>query len=92
MPRWPSERLLHAGRNWGDFLPLHVHRVVCISCVLRTREGFKVWSLALRDRAGQAAIIQRFFDGIEKFSPQLVSWNGGGFNLPCCTTAPCCMV
>ena len=24
----------------------------------------------------------RFFDGIEKFSPELVSWNGGGFDLP----------
>ena len=24
----------------------------------------------------------RFFDGIEKFTPELVSWNGGGFDLP----------
>ena len=24
----------------------------------------------------------RFFDGIEKFTPDLVSWNGGGFDLP----------
>ena len=27
-------------------------------------------------------IIQRFFTGIEKYTPQLVSWNGGGFDLP----------
>ena len=27
-------------------------------------------------------LIRRFFDGIEKFTPQLVSWNGGGFDLP----------
>jgi predicted PolB exonuclease-like 3'-5' exonuclease len=27
-------------------------------------------------------LIQRFFDGIGKFTPTLVSWNGGGFDLP----------
>ena len=29
----------------GDFLPLEQHRVVAISCVLRSKEGLKVWSL-----------------------------------------------
>ncbi|MEY3863008.1 MAG: hypothetical protein RIR60_1374, partial [Pseudomonadota bacterium] len=24
----------------------------------------------------------RFFDGIDKYTPQIVSWNGGGFDLP----------
>ena len=28
-----------------DFLPLHQHRVVAISCALRDRDGFRVWSL-----------------------------------------------
>jgi predicted PolB exonuclease-like 3'-5' exonuclease len=27
-------------------------------------------------------LIQRFFDGIEKYTPTLVSWNGSGFDLP----------
>ena len=27
-------------------------------------------------------LIRRFFDGIERYAPQLVSWNGGGFDLP----------
>ena len=27
-------------------------------------------------------IIERFFDGIEKYTPDLVSWNGSGFDLP----------
>src|SRR5699024_9779140 len=27
-------------------------------------------------------LVQRFFDGIEKFIPTLVSWNGGAFDLP----------
>jgi predicted PolB exonuclease-like 3'-5' exonuclease len=30
----------------------------------------------------EADLIRRFFEGIEKFTPQLVSWNGGGFDLP----------
>ena len=30
----------------------------------------------------EGSIIQRFFDGIEKYTPQIVSWNGGGFDLP----------
>ncbi|MCL2022665.1 MAG: 3'-5' exonuclease [Betaproteobacteria bacterium] len=64
-----------------DFLPLHLQRVITISCVMRWGENFKVWSLA-EPALPEAEIIQRFFDGIEKYSPQLVSWNGGGFDLP----------
>lgn len=68
-------------KSGNDFLPLHLQRIVTISCVLRTSEGFKVWSLPEPD-LNEGAIIQRFFDGIEKFTPQIVSWNGGGFDLP----------
>ena len=65
----------------GDFLQHHLHRVIAISCVLRDGEGFRVWSLGAPE-APEADLIQRFFDGIEKYTPQLVSWNGGGFDLP----------
>lgn len=64
-----------------DFLPLHLHRVIVISCALRERDAFKVWSLG-GNGEGEGEIIQRFFDGIEKYTPQLVSWNGAGFDLP----------
>src|SRR5574338_131797 len=64
-----------------DFLPHHLQRVVTISCVLRDAAQFRVFSLSEPD-ATEAQIIQRFFDGIEKFAPQLISWNGGGFDLP----------
>ena len=64
-----------------DFLPLHLHRVAAISCVLRERDSFRVWSLGEPDDP-ERELIQRFFDGIDKYSPQLVSWNGGGFDLP----------
>jgi len=61
----------------NDFLPLHLQRVVVISCALRVGKDFRVWSLAEPEQ-GEAEIIQRFFDGVEKFTPQIVSWNGGG--------------
>jgi predicted PolB exonuclease-like 3'-5' exonuclease len=64
-----------------DFLPLHLHRVIVISCALREGDAFRVWSIG-GDGEPEAEIIQRFFDGIEKYTPQLVSWNGGGFDLP----------
>jgi 3'-5' exonuclease len=66
----------------GDFLAHEQHRIVAISCVFRSREdGLKVWSLGDL-AASEAELIERFFEGIEKFSPDLVSWNGGGFDLP----------
>ncbi|MCL2830569.1 MAG: 3'-5' exonuclease [Betaproteobacteria bacterium] len=68
-------------KTGSDFLPHYLQRIVAISCALRTRESFRVWSLAEPEQ-DEATIVQRFFDGIEKFTPQLVSWNGGGFDLP----------
>lgn len=64
-----------------DFLALHLHRVVVISCVLRNDDGVKVFSLG-EPEVGEAAAIQRFFEGINRYVPQLVSWNGRGFDLP----------
>lgn len=65
----------------SDFLPHYLHRVVTISCALREADRLRVFSLSEPD-ADEGQIIQRFFDGIEKYTPQLVSWNGGGFDLP----------
>ena len=68
----------------GDFLPLEQHRVVASSCVLRSRDGLTVWSLG-EPGTPEAELVQRFYDGIEKYSPDLVSWNGSGFDLPVLT-------
>jgi 3'-5' exonuclease len=72
---------LRRQKTGSDFLPLHLHRVVAISCALRDRDHFRVWSLG-GETEGEAVLIQRFFDGVAKYTPQLVSWNGGGFDLP----------
>ena len=65
----------------NEFLRLHLHRVVAISVVLRSAQGVKVWSLGDPDST-EKEIIERFFDGVDRFTPQLVSWNGSGFDLP----------
>lgn len=66
----------------SDFLPVHLQRVAAISAVLRTGEDTcKVWSLGSADST-EAELIQRFFDGIERYTPTLVTWNGSGFDLP----------
>lgn len=68
-------------KNGSDFLPHHLHRVAAISCVFRDDDGFRVRSLGnLQD--GEARLVNDFFRVIDKYTPQLVSWNGGGFDLP----------
>ncbi len=68
-------------KSGNDFLPLHQHRIVAISVALRTGDTFKVWSLGEED-ADEAELVRRFYDGIDRYTPDLVSWNGGGFDLP----------
>jgi len=69
----------------GGFLPPHLQRVLVISCVFRNAEGLRVHSFVDRSEGGashEGRVIQSFFDRVEKHVPQLVSWNGGGFDLP----------
>src|SRR4030067_2425701 len=63
----------------SDFLRHHLHRVVAISAVLRREDILRVWSLGEPD-SGEADLIRRFFDGIEKYTPTLGGWDGGGFD------------
>jgi predicted PolB exonuclease-like 3'-5' exonuclease len=73
-------------KTGSEFMPLHLQKIVAISCVIRrtTRDGlpqFKVGSLG-DESSSEKEIIQAFFELIEKYTPQLVSWNGSGFDLP----------
>lgn len=63
------------------FVKCHFQQIVAISVLLRHGNTVKVWSLGDPD-ASEADLIRRFFTGIEKYTPQLVSWNGSGFDLP----------
>ena len=64
-----------------EFLSHEQHRVVAISVVMRSRDTLKVWSLGDAG-SSEKDLIERFFDGLDKFTPDLVSWNGAGFDLP----------
>ncbi len=68
-------------KTGSDFLQHHLHRVAAISCVFRDDEGFRVRSLGTLDD-GEAKLVQDFYRVIDRYTPQLVSWNGGGFDLP----------
>ena len=65
----------------SEFLRHHHHQIVAISVTLRNRDSFKVWSLG-DESSDEKEILQRFFDGLERYTPTIVSWNGGGFDLP----------
>jgi len=65
----------------SEFLPIHLHRIVAISIVLRSGDELKVWSLGTLE-SDEKELVSRFFDGVDRFTPTLVSWNGGGFDLP----------
>jgi 3'-5' exonuclease len=66
----------------SDFLPTHLQRIVAISCVLRAgAETLRVWSVGTLED-GERDIVKRFFEGVEKYVPTLVTWNGSSFDLP----------
>ena len=68
-------------KSGSEFMPLHLQKIVAISVVFEKHDQLKVWSLGNKD-SDEKEIIQRFFEGLEQHTPTLVSWNGGGFDLP----------
>ncbi|WP_205527291.1 3'-5' exonuclease [Solimonas sp. K1W22B-7] len=74
-------RSLRMAAKGNDFQPAHLQRIVAISVSLRQGDSFRCWSLG-EESSDEAELVRRFFDGIEKYRPVIVSWNGGGFDLP----------
>jgi predicted PolB exonuclease-like 3'-5' exonuclease len=68
-------------KTGSDFLQHHLHHVAAISCVFRDNEGFRVRSLGSLDDS-EEKLLHDFFKVVDRYTPQLVSWNGGGFDLP----------
>ncbi|MGQ0429624.1 MAG: 3'-5' exonuclease [Gammaproteobacteria bacterium] len=65
----------------SSFLPYEQHRVAAISALLRSGDQFQVWSVGSADSA-EDELLRRFFGGIDKLKPVLVTWNGSRFDLP----------
>jgi len=70
-------------KTGSEFLATHLQRVVAISAVYRNtqKDQFSVWTLGNED-SSEKEIVQNFFDGVDKHTPTLVTWNGSGFDLP----------
>ena len=71
-------------RGWRrparSFLPLEQHRVVAISACCARATSCRC-GVSGRPRARRRS-LRRFFGGLDKLRPTLVSWNGTGFDLP----------
>lgn len=68
-------------KNGSMFQPLHLHKIVAISVLYKTENKLSVLSLGNED-SSEKDILKLYFDGIDKYQPQLVSWNGKGFDSP----------
>ncbi|MDA5133921.1 MULTISPECIES: 3'-5' exonuclease [Psychrobacter] len=73
-------RLQEAGH---DFMRLPLQRIVCISALYIKDGQFSLFSLTA-DKFSEKDILSKFFrafSDLEKL-PQLISWNGSGFDIP----------
>ena len=70
-------------KTGNDFIATHLQKVVAISAVYRNthKDQFTVWTLG-SEQSSEKEIVQNFFDGVDKHTPTLVTWNGSGFDLP----------
>jgi predicted PolB exonuclease-like 3'-5' exonuclease len=71
----------HQQETGSDFLPLHMHRVVAIGVAWRHRDSFTVRCLG-DEASSEQELVTKFFEVIDSHTPDLVSWNGAGFDLP----------
>lgn len=63
-----------------DFMAHPLHRVVAISVVWESRDKVEVKTIG-NESSTEKEIIEQFFGSLDQL-PTLVSWNGGGFDLP----------
>lgn len=71
---------LRRAKTGSDFLALHVQRIVAVACLMRDADGVRVRSLGAPGD-DEARLVRHFFGIVERHTPQLVSWNGSGFDL-----------
>lgn len=75
-----SLRVQEAGH---DFMRLPLQRIVCISALYIKDGQFSLFSLTA-DKFSEEEILAKFFRAFSDINnlPQLVSWNGSGFDIP----------
>jgi len=65
----------------SEFLSHEQQRIVAISVLMRSRDSLRLWSLG-DETSSERTLIERLFEGLDRYTPDLVSWNGAGFDLP----------
>lgn len=77
-----AQQQRRAKTGGSDFMQLHLQQVVAISCCMRW--GTEKVHVASIGNIGdtEETLIAKFFELVETHTPQLVSWNGGGLDLP----------
>jgi len=64
-----------------ELLCHHLHKVIAVSTVLRTGDQLKVWSLG-SVKSSEQDLLERFYSGLARYTPKLVSWGGVSSDLP----------
>ncbi|MGO1399933.1 3'-5' exonuclease [Psychrobacter sp.] len=66
-----------------DFMRLPLQRIVCISALYIKSGKFSLFSLTA-DKFNEKDILAKFFRAFSELEtlPQLISWNGSGFDIP----------
>ncbi|MCY4325749.1 MAG: 3'-5' exonuclease [Betaproteobacteria bacterium] len=70
-------------KTGSNMLPIQFHKIACISLLYRDsgKDIFRISSKRPPEHSEKDA-LEAFFLLIDRHSPQLVSWNGSGFDLP----------
>lgn len=73
-------RIQETGR---DFMRVPLQRIVCISAFYVKNAETKLFSLSA-EHLSEKEILRKFFRAFSEFQdlPQLISWNGSGFDIP----------
>ena len=73
-------RMQEAGH---DFMRLPLQRIVCISALYIKDGQFSLFSLTA-DKLSEREILTKFFRAFSELKklPQIISWNGSGFDIP----------
>lgn len=78
---WQAIQVKRLEKAGTDFLPHYLQKIIAISIVYQDHQSIKIWSIG-HDGESESEIISRFFLGLEKHQPTIISWNGQGFDLP----------
>jgi 3'-5' exonuclease len=78
-----ARAVLHKRRqsSKSESVPLHLQKISTISAVWSSDERFTVWSLG-DEKSTEQELLQRFYDGIDRYTPRLVTWGGYDFEIP----------